>query len=80
MRIELVKCFKAGVKREPLDAVKARKLAYYGKFGNTMRKQLRELPGERDNARNNAWMDNINMWTGLPVEELIRVTEDKVRT
>ena len=24
-----------------------------------------------------AWMDNINTWTGLPVEESIRVTEDK---
>jgi len=43
---------KTGVKRELLDTVKARKLAYYG---HTMRKQgSRELPGERDNARNNA--------------------------
>jgi len=39
---------KAGVKRELLDTVKARKLAYYG---HTVRK--RELHGERDNARNN---------------------------
>ena len=23
-----------------------------------------------------AWMDNINTWTGLPVEESIRMTED----
>jgi len=38
---------KAGVKRELLDTVKGRKLAYYG---HTMRK----LAGERDNARNNA--------------------------
>jgi len=38
---------KAGVKRELLDTVKARKLAYYG---HTMRK----LPGERYNGRNNA--------------------------
>jgi len=47
------------------------------------------MPGERDNARNNArctqarktihtaWMDNINTWTGLPVEESIRTTEDR---
>jgi len=46
------------------------------------------LPGERDNARNNvrctqarkttlAWMDNINTWTGLPVEESIRMTDDR---
>jgi len=41
---------KAGVKRELLDTVKARKLAYYG---HTMRKRG-SLPGERDNARNNA--------------------------
>jgi len=37
------------MRRELLDTVKARKLAYYG---HTMRK--RELPGERNNARNNA--------------------------
>ena len=44
------------------------------------------MPGERDNARNNgrctmtddtAWMDNINTWTGLSVEESIRMTEDR---
>jgi len=40
---------KAGVKKELLDTVKSRKLAYYG---HTMSK-TRELPGERDNARNN---------------------------
>jgi len=45
-----------------------------------------ELPGERDNARNSArrrgrprtaWMDNIKTWTELPVEESIRMTEDR---
>ena len=40
---------KAGVKRELLDTVKARKLAYYG---HTMRKQGSCL--EKENARNNA--------------------------
>jgi len=40
---------KAGVKRELLDTVKARKLAYYG---HTMKKQGSCL--EKDNARNNA--------------------------
>ena len=24
-----------------------------------------------------AWMDNIKRWTGLPVEESIRMTEDR---
>jgi len=44
-----------------------------------------ELPGERDNARNNArctqarktthtWIDNIKTWTGLSMEEPIRMT------
>ena len=41
---------KAAVKRELLDTVKARKLAYYD---HAIRKKT-ELPGERDNARNNA--------------------------
>ena len=41
---------KAGVKRKLLDTVKARKLA---NCGHTTRKQG-SLPGERDNARNNA--------------------------
>jgi len=50
--------------------------------------ETRELPGERDNAKNNArctharkprtvWMDNIKTWTGLSVEESIRMTEDR---
>jgi len=75
---------KAGVKRELLDTVKARKLAY---CGHTMRK-LRLLPGERDNvgtmpgARRRGrprtvWMDNINTWSGLPMEESVTMTEDR---
>ena len=42
---------KAGVKRELLDTVKARKLAYYVWSHH---EETRELLGERDNARNNA--------------------------
>jgi len=42
---------KAGVKRELLDTVKTRKLAYYAWSHH---EETRELPGERDNARNNA--------------------------
>jgi len=38
------------------------------------------LIGERHDARNNArgtaWMDNIKTWTGLSMEESIRMTED----
>ena len=46
------------------------------------------MSGKRDNARNNArctkawkprkaWMDNIKTWTGLSVEESVRMTEDR---
>ena len=61
---------KAGVKRELLDTVKARKLAYYG---HTMRKQESclekeimqgTMPGARRRGRpRTAWMDNIKTWT-----------------
>ena len=48
----------------------------------------KEVVGERDKTRNNArctqvrktrtaWMDNINTWKGLPVEESVRMTEDR---
>jgi len=36
------------------------------------------MPGARRRGRPHmAWMDNIKMWTGLPVEESIRMTEDR---
>ena len=76
---------KAGVKRELLDTVKARKLAYYA---HTMRKQVSclekeimqgTMPGARRRGRpRTTWMDNIKTWTGLSVEEeSIRMTEDR---
>jgi len=75
---------KAGVKRELLDRVKARKLAYYG---HTMRKQgscpeKEIMQGTMSGARRRkrprtAWMDNIKTWTGLSVGESIRITEDR---
>jgi len=75
---------KAGVKRKLLDTVKARKLAYYG---HTMRNQRSCLEKEimkgtmqgtcRRGRPCTAWTDNIKTWTGLPVEESIRMTEDR---
>jgi len=74
---------KTGVKRELIDTVKARKLAYCGhtikKQGSCLEKEImqRTMPGARRRGRpRTAWMDNINTWTGLPVEESIRITED----
>jgi len=56
---------KAGVKRELLDTVKARKLAYCGHTGAHRRGRPRTT-----------WMDIIRTWKGLPVEESVRMTED----
>jgi len=36
------------------------------------------MPGARRRGRpRTAWMDNMKTWTGLPVEESIRMTEDR---
>ena len=65
---------KAGVKRELLDTVKARKLAYYGhtmrKQGSCLDKEIMQgaMPVTRRRERpRTAWMDNIKTWTGLSV-------------
>ena len=78
---------KAGVKRELLDTVKARKLAYYGhtmrKQGNCLEKDIMQgtMPGACRRGRpRTAWMDNIKTWTGLSVEESIKMTEDREST
>ena len=75
---------KARVKRELLDTVKARKLAYYGhtimKQGSCLEKEIMQgtMPGARRRGRpRTAWMDNIKTWTELCVEESIRMTEDR---
>ena len=75
---------KAGVKRELLDTVKTRKLAYCGdamrKQGSCLKKEIMRgiMPGARRRGRpRTAWMDNIKTWTGLSVEESLRMTEDR---
>jgi len=75
---------KAGVKRGLLDTVKARKLAYYGhtmrKQGSCLEKEIMQgtMPGAcRRRRPRTVWMDNIKTWTGLSVEESIRMTEDR---
>ena len=54
---------KAGVKKELLDTVKARKLAYYGhtmrKQGSCLEKEIMHGARRRGRPRT-AWMDNIN--------------------
>ena len=67
-----------------VDTVKARKLAYYGhsmrKQGSCLEKEImqRTVPGARRRGRpRTAWIDNIKTWTGLSVEESIRMTEDR---
>jgi len=74
----------SGVKRELLDIVNARKLAYHGhtkkKQGSCLEKEIMQgtMPGARRRGRPcTDRMDNIRTWTGLSVEESIRMTEDK---
>jgi len=80
----LLYLYKAGVKRELLDIVKARKLAYSGhtmrKQGSCLEKEIMQgtMPGAHRRGRpRTAWMDNINTWTGLPVEESIRMIKGR---
>jgi len=75
---------KAAVKRQLLDTVEARKQAYCGhtvsKQGSCLEKEIMQgtTPGARRRGRpRTAWMDNIKTWTGLSVEESIRMTEDR---
>jgi len=70
--------------KELLDTVKARKLAYYGhttrKQKNCLEKKIMQgtMPGAHRRGRPlMAWIDNIKSWTGLSVEESIRMTEDR---
>ena len=77
---------KAGLKRELLDTFKARKEA---SILWSHHEETREFPGKKEimqgtmaGARRRgrprtAWMDNIKTWTGLSVEESIRMTEDR---
>jgi len=64
--------------RTILKTVKAKKLDH---------KETRELPGERimqgtmpgacrRERPRTAWMDNIKTWTGLTIEESVRMAED----
>jgi len=76
---------KTGVKTELLHklTVKARKLAYYGhtmkKQGSCLEEEIMQgtMSGARRRGRpRTAWMDNIKTWTGLFVEESVRMTKD----
>ena len=73
-----------GVKRALLDTVKAGKLACYGhatrKQGSCLEKEIMQgtVAGSRRRGRlRTAWTDNIKTWTGLAVEESVRMTKDR---
>ena len=53
-----------------------------GKQGSCLEKEMMQgtMLGARRRGRSRpdtAWMDNIKTWTGLSVEESIRMTEDR---
>jgi len=50
------------------------------KLGSCLEKEImqRTMSGAcRQGRPRMAWMDNVNTWTGLPVEESIIMTEDR---
>jgi len=50
------------------------------KQGSCLEKEIMQgtMPGARRQGRpRTAWMDNIKTWTGLSIEESIRMTEDR---
>jgi len=68
----------------PLTAEIGSELAYYShttrKQGNCLEKEIMQgtMPGARRRGRpRTAWIDNIKSWTGLSVEESIKMTEDR---
>ena len=66
-----------------IPTVLCMKLAYCGhtrKQGSCLEKEIvpEIMQGARRRGRpRTAWMDNIKTWTGLSVEESIRMTEDR---
>ena len=64
--------------------ISSRKLAYDAhavrKQGSCLEKEIMQgtMPDARRRGRpRTAWMDNVKTWTGLPVEESVRMTEDR---
>src|SRR6218665_474306 len=74
----------AGMERELLNIIKRRKLSY---FGHVMRKEgdcLEEeiMQGTTTGARKQGkprmrWMNNMEEWTGMPFEDLMKKTRDR---
>jgi len=53
---------------------------YTRKQGSCLEKEILQgtMPGARRRGRpRTAWMDNLKTWTGLSVEDSIRMTEDR---
>jgi len=73
---------KAGVKRELLDSRSKEASVLWPHHEETREKEEEIMQGTMPGARRRgrprtAWMDNIKTWTGLPVEESVRMTEDR---
>ena len=52
-------------------------LRLFSKQGSCVEKEIMQetMPGARRRGRpRTAWMDNIKTWTGLPVEDSVRMT------
>ena len=76
----------AGVERSLLKTVKERKLTYFGHItrrqGICLEKDIMQgtIPENRKRGRPRTnWLGNIKDLTGLAMEEMIRLTEDRRR-
>jgi hypothetical protein len=76
----------AGVERSLLKTVKERKMTYFGHImrreGTCLEKDIMQgtMPGKRNRGRPRTnWLGNVKEWTGLTMEEMIRLTEDRKR-
>jgi hypothetical protein len=73
-----------GVKKELLATARQRKLLYWGhimrKQGNCLEKEIMQgtMPGSRRRGRpRTSWINNIQAWTQIPTEQLLRRVEDR---
>ena len=72
--------FTSWSKEETASHCQSKEASTHKEKGSCLQKEIMQgtMPGARRRGRpRTAWMDNIKTWTGLPVEESIKMTEDR---
>src|SRR6218665_3411838 len=71
------------MERGLLNIINRRKLFYFGhvmrKEGDCLEKEIMQItPGPRKQGKPRMrWMDNMEEWTGMPFEDLLKKTRDR---